>query len=175
MNCSLPNSSVHGILQARMLEWVAFPFSRGSSWPRDRTQVFRNTGRFFTVWATWEGLVHGKPGQICSESVSVIFHLLSCIQINFLLSGIYPKEAFCWKVLRHDSKQNQAKQEAEVKVANPSTLLVPISPFGAPVFSVRPGEMSLLGTQNLFPRTNHKKAVYIRLSLPRIIYIKCIT
>ena len=39
MNCSLPGSSVHGILQARILEWVAIPFSRGSSWPRNWTQV----------------------------------------------------------------------------------------------------------------------------------------
>ena len=46
--------TVHGILQARILEWVAFPFSRGSSQPRDRTQVSRITGRFFTSWATRE-------------------------------------------------------------------------------------------------------------------------
>ena len=39
MNCSLPGSSVHGILQARRLEWVAIPFSRGSSQPNDGTQV----------------------------------------------------------------------------------------------------------------------------------------
>ena len=39
MDCSPPGSSVHGILQTRILEWVAIPFSRGSSWPRDRTQV----------------------------------------------------------------------------------------------------------------------------------------
>ena len=39
MDCSLPGSSVHGILQARILEWVAMPSSRGSSWPRDRTRV----------------------------------------------------------------------------------------------------------------------------------------
>ena len=39
MDCSLPGSSVHGILQARILEWVAIPFSRRSSWPRDQTHV----------------------------------------------------------------------------------------------------------------------------------------
>ena len=39
MDCSLPNFSVHGIFQARVLEWVAISFSRGSSWPRDWTQV----------------------------------------------------------------------------------------------------------------------------------------
>ena len=43
MDCSLPGSSVHGILQARTLEWVAVPFSRGSSQPRDRTQVYSPT------------------------------------------------------------------------------------------------------------------------------------
>ena len=57
MECSLPGSSVRGILQARILEWVAIPFSKGSSWPRDWTQVSYITGRFFTIWATREGNV----------------------------------------------------------------------------------------------------------------------
>ena len=48
MNYSSPGSSVQGMLQARILEWVAFPFSGGSSQPRDRTQVSRIAGRFFT-------------------------------------------------------------------------------------------------------------------------------
>ena len=52
--CSLPGSSVHGILQARILEWVAIPFSRGSSQPRDQTQVCHIAGRRFTIWATRE-------------------------------------------------------------------------------------------------------------------------
>ena len=46
--CSLSGSSVHRILQARILEWVAIPFSRGSSWPRGQTDVSHITGRFFT-------------------------------------------------------------------------------------------------------------------------------
>ena len=45
----LVNYPVHGILQARILEWVTFPFSRGSSQPKDRTQVSRTAGGFFTV------------------------------------------------------------------------------------------------------------------------------
>ena len=49
MDCSLPGSSVHGILQARILEWVAMPSSRGSSQPRDRTQVSHVGGGFFTI------------------------------------------------------------------------------------------------------------------------------
>ena len=49
MDCSLTCSSVHGIFQARVLEWVAISFSRGSSRPRDRTQVSHVVGRPFTV------------------------------------------------------------------------------------------------------------------------------
>ena len=48
-DCSPPGSSVHGILQARILEWVAIPFCRGSSWPTDWTSVSSIVGRFFTV------------------------------------------------------------------------------------------------------------------------------
>ena len=51
MDCRVP-----GVLQARILEWVAVPFSRGSSQPRDRTQVSRIAGGFFTSWATREAL-----------------------------------------------------------------------------------------------------------------------
>ena len=53
--------TIHGILQARMLEWVAFPFSRGSSQSRDWTQVSCIAGGFFTSWATREA--HINPTQ----------------------------------------------------------------------------------------------------------------
>ena len=49
-----PMDLVHGILQARVLEWLAFPFSRGSSQPREWTQVSHIAGRFLTSWATRE-------------------------------------------------------------------------------------------------------------------------
>ena len=49
MDCSPPGSSVHGILQARIPEWVAKPSSRGFSWPRDQTQVSLTAGRFWTT------------------------------------------------------------------------------------------------------------------------------
>ena len=58
MDCSLPSSSVHGILQARLLEWVATPFSRVCSWCRYQTQVSCIVGRFFTIWATKEAQSH---------------------------------------------------------------------------------------------------------------------
>ena len=58
--CSLPGSSAHGILQARILEWVAVSFSGESSQTRDRTQVSCITGRCFTVWATREALEYKR-------------------------------------------------------------------------------------------------------------------
>ena len=54
VDCSPPGSSVHGILQARILEWVAISFSRGSSQPRDQTQVSHIAGRHFNLCATRE-------------------------------------------------------------------------------------------------------------------------
>ena len=54
MDCSPPGSSVHGIFQAKILEWFAISFSRGSSWPRGRNWVSYTAGRFFTIWATRE-------------------------------------------------------------------------------------------------------------------------
>ena len=67
IDCSLPGSSVHGIFQARILEWVAISFSRGSSQPRDQTQVSPTAGRLFTMWAT-------RKAQ--SESRSVVSNSL---------------------------------------------------------------------------------------------------
>ena len=62
MECSPWGSSVHGLLQARMLERVAIPFSKGSSWPRDWTYISCIAGRFFTVWATVV-FPSGSPGE----------------------------------------------------------------------------------------------------------------
>ena len=57
MDCSSLGSSVLKILQARILEWVAVPFSRVSSWPRDRILVSHIAGRFFTIWATGNQMI----------------------------------------------------------------------------------------------------------------------
>ena len=73
MDCSPPGSSVHGISQTRTLEWVAISFSRGSSQPRDWTQVFGLVGWFLTIWATREAkdnrnrsknFLKGLPGKM---------------------------------------------------------------------------------------------------------------
>ena len=68
MDCRQPGSSVHGILQARVLEWVALPSSRGSSQPRDRAQIPMSpalAGRFFTASATLESSCTPPEAKVC--------------------------------------------------------------------------------------------------------------
>ena len=72
MDCSLPGFSVYGILQARILEWVAISFSRGTSWPRNWTQVSRIAGRCFNKWATQKALIP-PPLYCCQQNVLHIF------------------------------------------------------------------------------------------------------
>ena len=82
--------TVHGILQARILEWVAFPFSRGFSQPRDWTQVSLITGGFLTSWAirkprnTWAGSLSFLQGVFMTQESNQ--GLLHCRQILYQLS-----------------------------------------------------------------------------------------
>ena len=90
--CDPMNYTVHRILQARILEWVGFPFFRGSSQPRDQTQISYVAGGFFTSWAT------GKPKNTGVGSLSLLqwifstqessWGLLHCRQIINQLSYI---------------------------------------------------------------------------------------
>ena len=105
MDCSPPGSSVHGTLQAKILEWVATSFSRGCSQPRDWTQVTFIASRFFTIWATREThksitnynekrpfmcklMIEGQKKQYYSRIdlrtiMTVLLHFLLCIN-NFV-------------------------------------------------------------------------------------------
>ena len=65
--------TVHGILQAKMLEWVAFPFSRGSSQSRGWTGVSHIAGRFFTSWATWLSSQAQTTDRLCHYRLVCIF------------------------------------------------------------------------------------------------------
>ena len=73
LDCSLPGSSVHGIFQARILEWVAIYFSRGSSRPMDRNQISHIVGRRFTIWATKIAWMY-EPGGLQSIESQTIRH-----------------------------------------------------------------------------------------------------
>ena len=77
MDYSPPISSVHGIFQARILEWIAIPFSRGSSWPRVWTWVLCITGRVFIVWATREVLLKNRPAFLFSISQLVLVDVIN--------------------------------------------------------------------------------------------------
>ena len=81
MDCSLPCSSVPVIFQTRILEWVAIPFSKESSWPRYRIQGSWIAGRFFTIWATMEALLSFVT--IASEQKS---HSVLCADLQSLSS-----------------------------------------------------------------------------------------
>ena len=67
--CSSMDYTVHGVLQARILEWVAFPFSRGSSQLRDQTQVSHIAGRFITSWAIREAQQYIQFSSVQFSSV----------------------------------------------------------------------------------------------------------
>ena len=69
--------TVHGILQARILEWVAVPFSRESSQPRDWTQVSRIAGGFFTSWA------QGKPKNTGVGNLSLLQQIFPTQELNW--------------------------------------------------------------------------------------------
>jgi len=87
MDGSLPGSSIHGIFQARALEWVAISFSRRSSSPRDWTQVSHILGRCFTICATRE--VRYMCVCVC---VCVCVHLSNDLQLFYLLMPLHLKK-----------------------------------------------------------------------------------
>ena len=74
MDCSLPGSSIHRILQARMLEWLAILFFKGFSWPRDQTLVSCLAGRSCTIWA-------GREALECLNEHLVNTCYMSCMHI----------------------------------------------------------------------------------------------
>ena len=76
--CDPVDYTTHGILQARILEWVNFPFSRGSFQPRDWTQVFRIAGRFFTSLATGEVHMLDFSPKFC---IYTHLHVCVCVRL----------------------------------------------------------------------------------------------
>ena len=68
MDYSLPDSSIHGIFQARVLKWVVISFSRACSWPRDQTPVSHIGSRRFTIWATSDD----TPKNVTKDQMAVI-------------------------------------------------------------------------------------------------------
>ena len=96
MDCSPPGSSVHGILQVRMLEWVAIPFSRESSWARNQTRVSCIASQFFTTWATREAPSWFRQ---FSNSASVTFQIFAIFLLCYPATLMVPTYPLRWAFL----------------------------------------------------------------------------
>ena len=123
MNCTPPSSSVHGISQARILEWVAVSFSRGSSWPRDQTCVSCIAGRFFTTESPGKHQI--RSDQSLSHVLLLWHHRLyipwnslgqnTMVGNLFLLQGVFPTQGsnpgllHCRQILSHLSHQRSPR------------------------------------------------------------------
>ena len=95
MDCSLPGSSVHGISEARILEWVAKPSSRGLSWPRDPSRISSvscSGSRFFTISAAWEAPVFSQSGA-SSPRLKTMLLPIACITCCTPLLALLPEPA----------------------------------------------------------------------------------
>ena len=88
LDCSLPGSSVHGILQTRILECAVMPSYRGSSRPRDWTWISLIVGRFFTVWATRDA----RPCRCYPNLTTRLVLLIMAPCLNFTQIGIVSKD-----------------------------------------------------------------------------------
>ena len=104
MHCSLPGSSEHGILQTRILEWVAISFNRESSWSRDQIRVYCTAGRFFNVWATREAQVQNTHTLTCVYSQPPRLYLAPPLMGLFInkLDHLHEKRKYRhgWSVVR---------------------------------------------------------------------------
>ena len=125
MDCGLPGSSVHGILQARILEWVAIPFSRGSSRHRDQIWVSCITGSFFTNLPSKEAQSTHESHSHSVMSSSLWPHRLyspwnspgqnTGLGSLFLLQGIFPTQGLnpglphCRRILYQLSHQGSPR------------------------------------------------------------------
>ena len=116
IGCSLPGSSVHEILQARILERVAIPFFRGSSQPRDGTQVSCIAGRFFSIWATREILYESSsnPWGQGQEVNSLFLHEPWETQESSKIS--YSDLIFGWSVPNSYKKMEGENRERVVSL-----------------------------------------------------------
>ena len=100
-DCSPPGSPVHGILQARILEWVAISFCKWSSRPRDITKVSLTAGRFFTLWAT------GKV--LAAQSCSTLCDAIDCSLPSSSVHGIFQTRTLEWVAIFYSRVSSQPR------------------------------------------------------------------
>ena len=121
MDCSLLGSSVHRIFKARMLEWVAISFSKGSSQPRDQTQVSCIVGGCFTVWTTREvsktllNNVRTRKKLFKTKTYSLKLKLNQCTILNMSIYHYYSS----LRLLRNVSKRSNVVPNLQIHVLFP--------------------------------------------------------
>ena len=109
--CSPLGSSVHGILQARILEWVAIPFSRGSSRPRDQTQVSRIAGGYFTICATREA---PEVKVLVALSCPTLCHPMDCSLPGSSVHGILQARILQWVAIPFSRRSSRPWDQTQV-------------------------------------------------------------
>ena len=102
LDYSPTGSSVHGILQARVLEWVAMPSSRGYSQPRDQTRVSFIAGRFLTIWATREAHIQHKTSKFPALRLTYLHFLHD----TTVLIWTRPRQGWRRQSVHHSYRQN---------------------------------------------------------------------
>ena len=138
VDCSLPGSSIHGILQARVLEWVAISFSRGSSRARDQTQVSRIAGRHFNLWATREAPLNSrKQANLLSVFFSISYQSIAKLLIEYRHWMIKDKKEEKGKgsaiyivlFLRYSRSEHQSRQQSFHPILKAPLSFLPSSRF----------------------------------------------
>ena len=127
MDYSSPSSSIHGIFQARVLEWVAISFSRGSPWPRDWTWISCIAGRLFTIWATreaYKGKWKSPPDNIkhswcckwteIAQSCPALWDPMDCSLPGSSVHGIFQAVVLEWIAISFSRVSSQARDRTQV-------------------------------------------------------------
>ena len=120
MDCSPPGSSLYGILQARVLEWVSISFSRGSFWCRDRTRVSCIPGRHFNLWATREAFGTMDLFQI-GKGIRQGCILSLCL-FNFM-------ESISWEMTGWMKHQLESRLPGEISIISDMQMPPPLWPL----------------------------------------------
>ena len=107
MDCSLSGSSIHGIFQARVLEWMDISFFRGSSQPRNQTGISRIAGKHFTVWATREAQTCSKRSVVRENKTALLvirtWSSMETIRLHTKRVPVSPKVDHCCRMTSNTS------------------------------------------------------------------------
>ena len=134
MDCSPLDSSVHEILQERILKWIAFLFSRGSSQPRDQTQVYRIGGRYLFSWVFGRKATTNLDSTLKSRDVTLLtkVHTVNAMVFPVVMYGcvswtikkakhrrIDAFELWCWRILLRVPWTARRSNQSILKKINP--------------------------------------------------------